>query len=50
MLFALASGPLIQVLRAYLAGALLLDDGTIAGTVQACWEAVSEAGSGGECA
>jgi len=44
MLFALASGPIIQVLRACLAGMLHLDDDTIAGTVQACWEAVSEAG------
>lgn len=49
MLFALASGPMIQVLRAYLAGMLLLDDDTIAGTVQACWEAVSQAGCEGEC-
>jgi len=41
MLLALACGPLIQVVRANVAGFLFLDDDRISRTVEASWEAVS---------
>lgn len=41
MLLALACGPLIQVVRANVAGYLYLDDERISQTVEACWGAVS---------
>lgn len=40
MLFFLACGPAIQVLRAKMAGILDLDDERISGSVKACWRAV----------
>jgi AcrR family transcriptional regulator len=40
MLLALASGPLIQMVRANAAGYLYLDDDRISQTVEACWDVI----------
>ena len=41
MLFAVACGPLMQVLRANAAGIIILNNELITQTLEACWEAVS---------
>lgn len=47
MLFAMACGPAVQVLRANMTGVLYLNDDRIADTVVACWETVSLHGGSG---